>query len=503
MAATEHSGSDRRDMTTSRRQFLSAIGAAPLALGPGRHLRARERRDVIVLGAGLAGLYCAMLLEEQGFGVILLEASDHVGGRVQTRIIDGVRHELGASDIGVMYARTLDLMQQLKLLRVPSTISIAPYSYHVRGQLLSAGQWATADANLTVGDEREIPPARLQSELLKRHNPLVNLDDWLQPEFAGADIPIADYLHQRGVSDEAIRLFGRTYNGTGMNRTSALSLFRDATRTAFGIDAFMAMKQAGQQVSPLSQVDGGNQQLPEAMAATLQTEVRFGRVAAAIEHDATRVSIECTDGSRYRGDFLVCALPLTALRRIDVTPTLPAQRTAAIHALDYYSATKFYFRPKSRFWETDGYGASMWTDTPIERMFAGTDSNGEVHSLLVWINGQGSRQIDQLDADSAERLVLDTLARIRPSTRGQLELMYRHSWGLTPHINGCGHSYAAGQVSRFAAGLPAPEGRVHFAGEHTRRHEFGMESALASAERVVGELLHAGLTFLRAAARLD
>ena len=491
MAAREDRRIDRCNMTTSRRQILTAIGAAPLALGPARHLRARERGDVIVLGAGLAGLYSAMLLEEQGFRVILLEASNHVGGRVQTRIIDGVRHELGASDIGVMYARTLDLMQQLKLLRVPSTISIEPYSFYVRGQLLSAEQWAADDANLTVGDEREIPPARLQSELLKRHNPLVNLYDWLQPEFTGVDIPIADYLRQRGVSDEAIRLFGKTYNGTGMNRTSALALFRDTTRTAFGIQAFMAMQKSGQQISPLSQVDGGNQRLPEAMAASLQTEVRFGQVAATIEHDATRVSIECTDGSRYRGDFLVCALPLTALRRIEISPTLTAEKAAAIHSMDYYSATKFYFRPKSRFWEADGYGASMWTDTPIERMFAGTDSNGEVHSLLVWVNGQGSRQIDQLDPDIAGQLVLDTLARIRPSTRGQLEPMYRHSWGLTPHINGCGHSYAAGQVSRFAAGLPAPEGRIHFAGEHTRRHEFGMESALASAERVVGELLHA------------
>ena len=111
----------------------------------------------------------------------------------------------------------------------------------------------------------------------------------------------------------------------------------------------------------------------------------------------------------------------------------------------------------------------MWTDGPIERVFAGTDDNGDVHSILVWITGQGSRRIDQMERETATRFVLDTLARIRPSTKDQLEVMGYHSWGKTPYINGCGHSYSAGQIERYAASLPAPEGRIHFAGEHTRQ----------------------------------
>jgi len=131
----------------------------------------------------------------------------------------------------------------------------------------------------------------------------------------------------------------------------------------------------------------------------------------------------------------------------------------------------------------------MWTDGPVERAFAGTDENGEVHTLLVWINGQGSQRIDEYDRATATRIVLDTLARIRPASKDQLEVMDYHSWGRTAFIGGCGHTYSAGQVSRFAEILPLPEGRIHFAGEHTRRREFGMESAMASAERVVTEIL--------------
>ena len=471
---------------------LTRLTATLVALGVNRYVRAAERRDVIILGAGLAGLNSAMLLEEQGFNVILLEASDHVGGRVQTRNFGGVRHELGASDIGVMYARVLDMMKRLNLERVPSAISIKPYSYHVRGDLLNEDDWESADANRTIGDERAIPPSRLQSHLLRRHNPLTGLDDWLQPQHHALDVPIAQYLKGQGVSDEAIHLVGHSYNGIGMNRTSALSLFRDTTRTKFGIDAFMAMKEAGQQVAPLSQVAGGNQRLPDAMAASLKTEIRFGKAASAIEHDDRGVDVTCVDGSRYHGDFLISAIPLTALRRIEITPTLSPDKSAIVHQMEYYAVTKFYLRPKTRFWEADGFDASMWTDGPVERVFAGTDSSGDVHSLLVWIAGQGSRLIDQMDPEAAKRYVLDTLARIRPASKGQLEVTGYHSWGRTPHINGCGHSYSAGQIERYATGLPAPEGRIHFAGEHTRRREFGMEAAMASTERVLGEILQTG-----------
>lgn len=472
----------------TRRTFSGALGATGIMLA-GPRVRAAESADVIVLGAGLAGLHTAMLLEEQGFRVTLLEASDQVGGRVQTRDIGGTLHELGASDIGVMYARVLDAMQRLKLKRVPSAVRVRPFCYHVRGRLLRADEWENSDANLTVGDERAIAPPRMQYELTNRYNPLQRLDDWLSPEYRDLDIPIATYLQRRGVSDEAIRIFGHTYNGIGMERTSALQLFRDATRTQFGINAFLKMKQAGQDVAPLSQIEGGMQRLPEAMAASLRRPPRFGQTAAGIEQDAKGVEVTCIDGSRYQGNFLVAAIPLTALRRITFSPPLSPDKAAAMSEMRYYSSTKFYLRPKTRFWEADGYDASLWSDGPLERVFALADAGDEVHTLLVWTSGQGSRRIDQYDPDTATRMVLDTLARVRPASRGQLEVMHYHSWGRTSHIGGCGHTYSAGQVSRFAGLLPEPEGRIHFAGEHTRRREFGMESAMASAERVVGEIL--------------
>ena len=160
-----------------------------------------------------------------------------------------------------MYARVLDMMNRLNLERVPSSIRIRPFAITSDDQLVRADEWESADVNRTVGEERAIAPSGLERHFLGQFNPLQELDDWLLPENQSLDIPIGQYLQQRGVSDEAIRLFGHTYNGIGMNRTSALSLFRDATRTRFGIQAFMAMKAAGQNVAP-SQSGQGRQPAP-------------------------------------------------------------------------------------------------------------------------------------------------------------------------------------------------------------------------------------------------
>jgi monoamine oxidase len=475
----------------NRRELIGAIGGAGLALSGARYLRAAQATDAIVIGAGLSGLYSAMLLEEQGFRVTVLEASDHVGGRVQTRNFGGRLHELGASDIGVMYARVLDMMRRLQLERVPSAIRIRPFSYHVRGELLRGDEWESADANRTVGDERAIKPSDLQRHYLGTLNPLRELDDWLLPEYGQLDVPIGTFLRERGVSEETIRLFGHAYNGIGTNRTSALSLFRDATRTRFGIQAFMDMKKAGLDVAPLSQVKGGNQRLPDAMAENLESKVQFGKAAAAIAQDGKGVEVTCLDGSSHRAAFLVCATPLLSLRQVEFSPNLSPEKSIATSEIGYYAVTKFYLRPKTKFWEADGYEPTMWSDGLLQRVFAATDENDEVHSLLVWMTGQGSRRIDQIDPEIATRMVLDEMARIRPASKDQLEVIGYHSWGRTPYIGGCGHSYSAGQISRFALNLPAPEGRIHFAGEHTRRREFGMEAAMASAERVVSEILDA------------
>jgi monoamine oxidase len=92
----------------SRRQLLQSTAAISLSLSLPGALRAQNKADVIVIGAGLSGLNAASLLEEQGLNVVLLEGRDQVGGCVNSVDVVPGHPEAGANAIVGAYARVRD-----------------------------------------------------------------------------------------------------------------------------------------------------------------------------------------------------------------------------------------------------------------------------------------------------------------------------------------------------------------------------------------------------------
>jgi monoamine oxidase len=241
----------------------------------------------------------------------------------------------------------------------------------------------------------------------------------------------------------------------------------------------------------MQQVEGGNQRLPIAMAAALKTPLRTGVVVAAVTTTAGGVDVRTTTGERLRARRAILAIPLTALRRVRFDPGLPAAQAAAIRDLGYARTSKFYLRAAAPFWDADGFDASLWTDTELERVFALEEANGSVTNLVVWLN-RTAPPFDRLTGTDAHAWLLRRLAELRPATAGKLEVIGEHSWLATPGIEGCIQRYGPGQVTAYADVLPLPHGSIHFAGEHTRRVDVGMEAAMASGERAALEVLAAG-----------
>jgi monoamine oxidase len=466
----------------SRRRLVASAGA--LAALPVIGRAAGPRLDVVVVGAGLAGLNAALLLEEQGYRVQVLEAGSGPGGRVQTRSIGGRLQELGASDVGANYGRVLDQLARRGLETVPWDIRVRPFAYHVNGQLVSAADWASAIANQPVGDERSILPALLEQRLIAARNPLAQADDWLQPEFARLDVSVDDWLAAGGASPEARRLVGATFLLSDTRATSTLSVLRDLTIQK------LVPRAADGHAMAMRQIAGGNQRLPQAMAAALKTPLATGCAVTAVTATAAGVELRTTDGRRWQARRAVLAVPLTALRRIAITPVLPPLQAEAIRELGYARTSKFYLRATAPFWQADGLDASLWTDTELERVFALEEPDGQVRNLLVWLN-RTAAPFDRLQGAAAHAHLLRRLAELRPATAGKLEVIGEHSWLATPGIEGCIQRYGPGQVARYAAVLPEPHGPVHFAGEHTRRVDVGMEAAMASGERAALEILAA------------
>jgi len=478
-----------------RRMLLKAVAGAaalPLAAGTARaasSARKVEEADVIILGAGLSGLNAALLLEEQGKKVIVLEGQNRAGGRLYT--LDDVpgHPEGGGSGIGKGYARIIDMAGKLKLDLVEvgeRQAGMAKPLIHIRGQNIRAEDWAVHAANPFTGPGKQAFPWTLGAMEVAKANKLADVEAWLKPESASFDVPYAEFLRERGLSDEAIDLVASTNSGYAAHGwdISVLMLMQIATwikqQRAAGPGQFA--------------VKGGNMRLPEAMAARVKSGVRYGKIAAGIRSDAQAAEILCTDGALYRGKYVICTVPFSALRTIPIEPVLTGRQAEAVVSLTYNQVYQVHFVPAAAYWDQDGWNPNMWTDTAAARFIhlTGAGSHG---TLFAFVSGNQALALDRLAPDAAAQKVLAAVERIRPAAKGKLKAVRTLSWQRNPFAGGSYATWSPGQISRFANVMAEPAGpgrRLHLAGEHTARIDRGMEGAMESGERAALAVLEAG-----------
>ncbi|WP_044564182.1 NAD(P)/FAD-dependent oxidoreductase, partial [Azospirillum sp. B4] len=446
--------------------------------------------DVVVIGAGLAGLNAAAILEGQGLSVQVVEASDRVGGRLRTARKDGYQAELGASEVGALYGRVRDACGRLNVGLTTKGGIPTDFLIHVDGASVLPKDWAGAANNMTRGAERSILPYVLQTGLFQRWLPFKDTAAWLDPANLVHDVSAAEFMRSKGVSEAAISLANVDVNGPSLESISALSIFRDLARARAEGFTDPNKPQYGVNNMERSYIVGGSDALPTAMAAALKTPVRLNSPARAVDQSGDKVKVLLDNGDVLTSRFLVVAAPYSAVRHIRFTPGLPDAQADAIAGALYSATTQFHYRITKPYWEKDGLPPSLWTDLPFERAFAlKNPDSGVIDTLIVWVNGDGATRWDDRDVTLQASLVEAELARVRPSMVGALDYILGYSWGRNPYVRGNKHVFGPGQVKRFAADMGKPAGRIHFAGEHLRRLEHGMESAMETGEAAAMEIL--------------
>lgn len=524
------------ESTLSRRQFVASSAALAVAATLPRigYTQAAATVDVIVIGAGLSGIETALTLEENGLRVLLLEGSKRIGGRVYS-LFDVPGHpEAGGNTIAGAYGRMIAAGEKHGV----EVVNLAPRFFARAGQELFIGgehvalkEWPNHPRNPFVGAQRALAPWAWSDAIFKEKFPFKELDEWHNPKFAPYDISVHDFLVSAGASEEAIRLgyetniaYGTTSHDVSLLQQAFADHWQTVNRNALGAfsrsGAAQATAPAGATasaapsapsgpVTPPAQASGaapaarpvpfigaykgGNQNLPIAMAKSLKGDLLFGKTVKAIDLDDTGATVRCADGSSYRAKAVVSSMPFSTLRHVAISPEPPPVQSKAIKTLNYIPITQFHLVAKKPFWQQDGLHPGMWTDGPLgmvlAQRFGKTDD--EVTSLTVWARGLNAQYFDRLGASAAKQLVLAEYARLRPASKGLLEVAAHHSWALDPFAAGDWAIYAPGQVTAFANTMAKPHQRLFFCGEHTAIGSRGMEGALESAERVALEVLSA------------
>jgi monoamine oxidase len=426
-----------------------------------RRTQPRSEVDVLVLGAGAAGLMAARRLAEQGLRVVVLEARKRVGGRIDTRHAAGVALplELGAEFVHGDAPRTEALAREAGLPLID----------------IDATHWGRGR-----GGVRPIP--RYEESLA------VALERSRRVARTGADRSFAESLAGvRGLPRVRAIDFVEGFQAARVEEISAKALAKD---------------DLGQQ--KLRRVLGGLGALPEHLLAKLPPgAVHFETVVERVSWRRAAVEIRSrrAGGAQhtYRAPRAVIALPCTALQdsdsdvgRVRFAPAL-ASKTRALEHIRMGSVVKLVMRFREPFWEDErmvllhAHAAAFptwWTNHPIHAPL-----------LVAWAGG--SKAIALAAAREAEIVAtaLTSLAHALGVRRARIEALcagaWRHDWMADPFARGA-YSHALVGGSRAASVLATPvEGTLFFAGEATCSAPANgtVEGALASGERVAREVL--------------
>lgn len=488
----------------SRRSFTLSLGSLALLTGCARQgaTNGPEKADVIILGGGISGLYSALLLKEFGLSSIVLEAQDEVGGRIKTVESQIGPLDVGASQIGRGYGRTISLCRRFNLQLVPEDRDLLDFAMHFQGDWIDPKTWPDDPRNQLVGDERSVNPMLMGSWVAGRHNPLTNSQDWTDPQFTDDDISLRRLMARHGYSDQAVLLASTTTPGIGIDETSMLRIWQEEKRGEVE-RKFSRAELAQEKAHPFGEVNirddlndlasisnivGGCQKLPQALAAELGDAVRLNKKVVSIDMTDRSGSVRCDDGSVYEGKFLISALPFSVLRSVAIDAAPNPVQLQAIQDMPYANTARLYLSLDEPFWEKDGLAPSFATDGPLGMFWAIDNTRaGGKHRAMIVLVGQAGMAISA--RERPEAFLLAELERLRPASKGLVKMLAYKDWAADPYQKGCGFSMAPGQVNAFGRDMLKPWQVLHFAGEHTRQAEFGMEAALEGAERAAGEIL--------------
>ena len=440
--------------------------------------------DLVVVGAGLAGLAAARLAVSRGARVVVLEARDRVGGRTLNHDIgDGKVVEVGGQWIGPTQHRLRELSRELGVDTFPT---------HSAGDSLI--EWR-GELKRYRGTVPRISPAALADTLQgqMRLNRLSRRVDpeapWLARDARRLDEQTFATWIRRNLATQGGRVFMQiACQGVWACEPADVSLLHILfyIRSAGSFETLLDTEGGAQE----ARFVGGSQRISLRMAEELGPDVvRLSTPVRRIACDAEGVTV-----GDVRGRRVIVALPPTLTARLDYDPPLPGHRDQLVQRMPQGTVWKCMAVYDEPFWRRDGLSGEGVSDAgPVAITFDNSPPDGTPGVLLGFLEADHARRMGLATEASRRAAVLGVFGRLFGERALRPEQYVERSWAEEQWTRGCYGCYMTpGGWTSYGTALRAPIGPIHWAGAETATIWNGyMDGAIRSGERAAAEALRA------------
>ena len=310
--------------------------------------------------------------------------------------------------------------------------------------------------------------------------------DGLYAEAGAARIPDSHDLTLKYV-----KLFGVPLEPMYPSRLSALRVAGDSRREV-SMDAFTngLAEYFGPEFrgpNQFSKVKGGNDNLPKAFAQRLAAKISYGSPVVKIEQDAHSARVTFLDKGKPQtvsGDRVLCAVPFSVLRNIELPADFSERKRRIIENLEYASVSRVYLQAKKRSWEEKGLNGFALTSEAVE-IWQPTWNQPGPRGILMTYNRPGqAERIEEMKESGRISSTLTQLGQWFPGLQENFERGATKCWIEDEWARGA-WSFVGPRDYEVAS---SPAGRIHFAGEHLSQWFSWMQGALDSGLSVVKEI---------------
>ncbi|UVK98457.1 FAD-dependent oxidoreductase [Pseudomonas sp. B21-048] len=434
-------------------------------------------KTVIVVGGGLSGLTAAYELQNKGWQVTLLEAKPTLGGRSGMATSEWIGNDKTQPVLN-KYISTF------KLTTTPAPEFVRTPGYLIDGEYFTAADLATkqpATAEALKRYEKTLDD--LARSIEDPQNPAAN-----STLFALDQINVSNWLDRLNLPTTARQLVNQQIR-TRYDEPSRLSLlyFAQQSRVYRGI---------ADRDLRASRLPGGSQVLAQAFVKQLKT-IKTSSPVSAITQDKDGVTVK-VGSVGYQADYVVLAVPLRALNKIQMTPALDAQHLGAIKGTNYGWRDQIMLKFKTPVWESKArMSGEIYSNTGLGMLWIEPALKGGANVVLN-ISGDNARLMQAFGDKQMVDQVLIRLHAFYPQARGSFTGYEIRRYSTDPSMGGAYLAFGPGQMSKYWRLWERPLQRVAFAGEHTDTLYPGtLEGALRTGQRAASQVedLAAGKSF--------